>query len=202
MQHTTPLAQKAHRFAAIEDVSDQIFDEIIPSDEPERHCESGPNRVRTRLLGLADYLRDTAKSGHEKRALIATRDPSEQAAPPQPASAKDQLTFGWLVIVSGPGRGRSFAVSKDVTCIGRGNDQDVVLGFGDEFISRTAHVTLHFDTERGLVAVRCGEKRNPVLLNGKQLSGTRLLKHKSLITLGHTTLRFVAIDDQQSFWSV
>ena len=200
MFDATTSSQKANRFATVEDVSDQIFDTIIPQETPETTHEIDRGRIRTRLLDFNFFRR---AGGHEEPQTVSEGHcetcAEQQNQPPQ--FDEDQAIFGWLVIVEGAGRGQSFPVNKDITTVGRGADQDVSLDFGDEYISRAAHITIHFDRERDLVAVRFEDRRNPVLLNGNVLSGTRLLKHKSRLTIGQTILRFVQIDDHEAFWS-
>ncbi len=195
------LHQKAIRVAAIEDVSDQIFDTIIPHEAPEPVPEIDRSRVRTRLLDINLFRRPSIGEGP------APSDETYCASCWQHGKTCDdfdetQPIFGRFVIVEGPGQGQSFPLSKDVTCIGRGADQDVALDFGDEYVSRAARVTPHMDRERDLVAVRFEDKRNPVLLDGKVLSGTQLLKQKSRLQIGQTMLRFVQIDNHETFWSV
>ena len=196
--------EKNTAFSDIDAVSEKIFDRIEPEEIQENNPFPSQNRVRTRLLNFAYYLRED----REKRVDAPVTD-SAQEVGSQPTSASRKIaevypTFGWLVIIDGAGRGASFPLCKDVSSLGRGSDQDVCLDFGDPYISRSEHATIHQEKDRGLIAVRCGGKRNPVLLNGKLLVGTRLLKHKALITVGQTTLRFVsvdAIDDPETFWS-
>ena len=193
-------SHKAKRFATVDDVSDQIFDTISPQDTPENTQDVDRSRIRTRLLDFNFFRRpvgeeDLAQPKDNHCAYCSqNRDHTVDCD-------KTQSIFGWLVIVEGPGRGQSFPLSKEVTSIGRGADLDVCLDFGDTYISRSAHVTVHLDRERNLVAVRFENRRNPVSLDGKVLSGTRLLKHKSRLTIGQTLLRFVQIDDHEAFWS-
>lgn len=196
----SPL-HKANRFATVDDVSEQIFDTIIPQEPAEPSPEIDRGRIRTRLLDF-NFFRRASAENEEARPTVARSHQPCAMQHVQPSGAHDDpAIFGWLVIVEGPGRGQSFQLNKDVTCLGRGADQDVCLDFGDAYISRTAHVTIHFDRERELVAVRFEDKRNPVHLNGKVLSGTRLLQHKSRLIIGKTILRFVQIDDREAFWS-
>ena len=202
MNNVLPLSEKANRFAAIDDVSDHIFEEISPNDPVSQPDQVDRNRVRTRLLDFAFYMRGVVKEDGKSQSDRRADGANAQNITEAPEHADGDLTYGWLVVVDGPGRGRSFPLYKEITRVGRGTDQDVRLDFGDDFVSRRAHVTIHHEQDRGLVAVRCGEKHNPVLLNGRLFSGTRLLKHKSRVTIGQTTLRFVAIDDHDAFWSV
>ncbi len=201
MYDASSRSHKANRFATVEDVSDQIFDTIIPQEPLEPSTEIDRGRIRTRLLDFNFFRRASAENEEAGQIQTGSYEPSTRQHVQSSAADENQATFGWLVIVEGPGRGRSFPLNKDVTCIGRGTDQDVCLDFGDEYISRTAHVTIHFDRERDLVAVRFEDKRNPVHLNGKVLSGTRLLQHKSRLIIGQTILRFVQIEDHEAFWS-
>lgn len=201
MYDASSPSHKANRFATVEDVSDQIFDTIIPQETPEPSPEMDRGRIRTRLLDFNFFRRASAENEETGQISEVSHEPCTKQHIPSSEADEDQAIFGWLVIVEGPGRGRTFPLNKDLTCIGRGADQDVCLDFGDAYISRTAHVTIHFDRERDLVAVRFEDKRNPVRLNGKVLSGTRLLQHKSRLIIGQTILRFVQIDDHEAFWS-
>lgn len=189
MQTARIQKQVANRFTAVDEVSDRIFEKIVPIEEFEDDAPREARRVRTRLLRVGDYLRDAALDFHKRGAA----EPS--------TSCKDQLPFGWIVVVSGPGRGASFSLSKEISEIGRAESQDVQLDFGDPHISRMRHATIHYDEARQAIAVRSGGKANPVLLNKMILQGEQPLNHRDRIKLGLTTLRFVAIDDQQSFWS-
>ena len=202
MFDATSPSQKATRFATVEDVSEQIFDSISPQDPSEGSNTIDRGRIRTRLLDFK-FLRRVAHG--EEHLTPSTERHCASCASQNNQSADvdgEQAVFGWLVIVEGPGRGRSIPLNKKITTVGRGNDQDVCLDFGDEYISRSEHVTIHFDRDRDLVAVRFEDKRNPVHLNGKVLSGIRLFQHKSRLTIGRTILRFVKIDDLEAFWSV
>jgi len=193
-------SHKAERFAKVEVVSDQIFDTIAPQDTPDCSTDIDRSRVRTRLLDFNFFRRPAA--GDEPQQSEAKHSTSCQENHEDVADFDEtQEIFGWLVIVEGPGRGQSFPLHKEVTRIGRGTDLDVSLNFGDPYISRSAHVTVHLERERNLVAVRFENKSNPVSLDGKDLSGIQLLKHKSRLTIGQTLLRFVKIDDHEAFWS-
>lgn len=193
-------SHKAKRFATVDDVSDQIFDTITPQDTPDTPQDVDRSRIRTRLLDFNFFRRPV---GEEELAQPKDNHCNYCSQSRDRSAEYDETNsiFGWLVIVDGPGRGQSFPLHKEVTSIGRGGDLDVSLNFGDAYISRSAHVTVHLDRERDLVAVRFENRRNPVNLDGKVLSGTRLLKHKSRLTIGETLLRFVQIDDHEAFWS-
>lgn len=192
---------KANRFAHVKDVSDQIFDTIGPSNVQEDPPEIDTGRIKTRLLDFSFLRRPMIEQGVEQSVENQCEACSRHLAQPPEFSA-DQTLYGWLVIVEGLGRGQSFPLRKDVSCVGRGADQDVSLNYGDEYISRSAHVTIRVDRALDLVAVCFEDKPNAVLLDGRVLSGTQRLKHKSQLTIGRTVLRFFQIDDCKDFWSV
>lgn len=181
MQTARIEKQKANRFTAIDELSNQIFDEIVPVAQPEEKATGPASRVRTRLLRIGDYLHGAAQGLHNK----------DSVGPP--TSCTEQLPFGWLIVLEGAGRGTSFALSKEVSEIGRAEGQDVQLDFGDPYISRTGHATVHYSPASQAIAVRSGGKPNPVLLNRMILDGEKPLNHGDRIKLGLTTLCFVTI---------
>lgn len=192
---------RAHRFAAVDEVSEQIFEEVFFDEQPAARTPGKRNRTRTRLLNLTHYVRDHADA--TDTAAYVVEQPHAPEAPKQDsragAAAKThQDAFGYVVIVDGPGHGTELPLTKSVNMIGRGLDQDVRLQFGDPYISRTAHARVHYKRATGLIAIQSGEKNNPVLLNRRVLHGTQLLRDGDLVTLGQTTLRFVSLDKSQA----
>lgn len=136
-------------------------------------------RVKTRLLGFGN---DTSRETD----LFA----SDTAGTPAP-----QTTFpvGWLVIVSGPGRGTAFSLANGVSQIGRGEDQAVRLDFGDNSISRANHAAIAYDPEQQNFFLGHGGKANLVRLNGNPVLSTEPLHSGAEIRIGETTLRFVGL---------
>jgi hypothetical protein len=106
----------------------------------------------------------------------------------------------WLVIVDGPGRGASFALTGGVAHVGRGVDQTVCLDFGDDTISRAAHASIAFDPEDARHYLGAGAKSNLVRRNGRPVLGTEELASGDVIRVGETTLRFVAFCDETFAW--
>jgi hypothetical protein len=178
---TTRLEKrKTNRFAAVDELSNQIFDEIVPAEQPGENATEPASRVRTRLLRIGGHLHDAARGAYSK-------DVAEPST-----SGSDQRPFGWFLVLDGAGRGASFSLTRETSEIGRAEGQDVQLDFGDVYISRTGHAAVHYDPASRAIAVRSGRKPNPVLLNGKVLEGERPLNHGDRIRLGLTTLCFVA----------
>jgi len=143
-------------------------------------------RVKTRLLGFGNDF------GGEKDLFAA------DGTAVQPAQAK--FPVGWMVIVSGPGRGTSFTLFNGVSQIGRGEDQAVRLDFGDNSISRSNHAAVAYDPEQQEFFLGHGGKANLVRLNGSPVLSTEPLKNGALIRLGETTLRFVGLCGDDFDW--
>src|SRR6056297_158834 len=188
---------RASRFAAVDDVSEEIFNEVFCDDKPVTTTPKPKNRVRTRLLSQSDQMR-WDMFGHtepfhktQTHALVA-----ESANLERPAGNEGVREFGHILIVNGPARGAVFCLNKGTTEIGRGDDQDIRLQFGDPHISRSAHTRITYKKSSGLIAIQSGEKNNPVLLNQRVLHGTQILRNEDLITLGLTTLCFLVADDR------
>jgi hypothetical protein len=57
----------------------------------------------------------------------------------------DDPVVGWLVVVQGPGRGRSLEIGAGANSIGRAPGQKLCLDFGDMRISRERHAVLVYD---------------------------------------------------------
>ena len=143
-------------------------------------------RVKTRLLGFGNDF------GGEKDLFAA------DGAPIQPTQAK--FPVGWMVIVSGPGRGTAFSLFNGVSQIGRGEDQAVRLDFGDNSISRANHAAVAYDPEQQGFFLGHGGKANLVRLNGSPVLSTEPLLNGALIRIGETTLRFVGLCGDDFSW--
>lgn len=152
--------------------------------------DDGPEagqRTRTRVLGFGGI--DPAL-GHPF--TEGTEAGDEDAAP--------GFAVGWLVVVDGPGLGRSFTLTQGVATIGRGADQVVRLDFGDTAISRNAHASVVYDDESNCYYLGAGTKSNVVRRNDRPVLATEEMQDGDLIRLGETTLRFVALCNEAFRW--
>ncbi|WP_428354292.1 FHA domain-containing protein [Methyloprofundus sp.] len=106
---------------------------------------------------------------------------------------------GWLVIISGKGKGHSFSFSYLRHKIGRDSGQDIALAFGDEKISRENHASIEFDPKLRKYYLMKGE--NLVYLNdGRVGSEDKEIQMGDKITLGDTDLRFVPFCGEDFDW--
>ncbi|MEM7469957.1 MAG: FHA domain-containing protein [Pseudomonadota bacterium] len=155
-------------------------------DTPEPTTARKGGRVRTRLLGF--------HSGAQEEV-----DPMQAPAAERAALASIYPT-GWLVVTDGPGEGRSFAIQDGVSTVGRGDDQTVILDFGDNSISRQSHAAIAYDSEQNKFFVGHGGKSNIIRLNNKPVLSTEELNSEDTIRIGETTLRFVALCGEAFKW--
>ncbi len=149
----------------------------------------GSNRsghVKTRLLGF----------NPEALGMTSPFDKSE-------AKAKADSTFpvGWLVVVAGPGHGAAFALHDGVARIGRGEDQEICLNFGDGSISRENHLSVAFDSEQNAFFIGQSGRSNIVRLNNKPLLSTEQVRSGDQIRVGETTLRLAALCGDDFSWT-
>ncbi len=172
------------RFLDIDEVSNQIFGDLVSVEPSNNEKVKQAGRVKTRLLKIGDYLRngcpDEQVSGQDLK-----------CGAPEVARSGRRL-YGWLVVDEGAGQGVTFPLADEVVSIGRAEDKGIRLDFGDTYISRTGHATLQYCASSKTVAIHDGEKVNPVRVNGVAVDGARALRHRDQIMVGRTTLRFVA----------
>lgn len=107
---------------------------------------------------------------------------------------------GWLVILSGPGRGRSAEIGYGRNAIGRGANNEISLPYGDQGVSEQAHAYVAYDGIGRKTYVSDGNSRNLVYLNGSPVLGTVELSNGSTIRIGETELMFVAFCSPTMDW--
>ena len=107
---------------------------------------------------------------------------------------------GWLVIIDGPGRGKFRPVFYGQNAIGRNPDLKIVIDFGDTGISREAHAFLIYDDVERRFYVKDNGQSNLVRLNGAVVLKPTDLHDRDRLTIGQTTVLFVALCDQNFDW--
>lgn len=107
---------------------------------------------------------------------------------------------GWLAVVAGPGKGASARLGNGQNSIGRGAGSRVRLDFGDRQISRSEHAVLTYDPRSNRFFIQQGNGVNLVYLEDKPVLSPTPLPNGSRIILGKTTLRFVALCDDEFTW--
>jgi len=107
---------------------------------------------------------------------------------------------GWLVVISGPGRGSQHALHYGQNAIGRHPEQAVALNFGDVRISRHEHAFVIYDEISRRFYLRDNGKANIIRHNGAPVLSPAELFNRDQISIGETDLMFVAICGHDFDW--
>lgn len=166
---------------------DAIPEEHQAPDLPPVATPARGGRVKTRLLGFGGDMAFPA-------------DPIRQPAQTNP-NASPGFPVGWLVIVSGPGRGTCFTLHSGVAQIGRGEGQAIRLDFGDTSISRENHAAIAFDPEQNAFFIGHGGKANLVRCNDMPVLATQELGAGDRLRIGETTLIFTPLCGPEFSWT-
>ena len=163
---------------------DSSHDDPAPS-----HYDEPTQLVRRRKGGSP--VDDEATTLRSRRTQEADRVPQDEA---------DDPVTGWLVVVSGPGKGRSVTLGAGRNEIGRGATANVKLDFGDREVSRTAHAYITYDDEARLWYIQQGGGRNLVRLAGRPVLEPMPLQARAEIRIGRTHLVFVPFCGEGFDW--
>jgi hypothetical protein len=115
--------------------------------------------------------------------------PLEAAAGVEPGASGPVV--GWLVIIDGPGMGRSLPLGYGMNIIGRGARNRVVLDFGDQQISEEDHFRIAYDRENRRFHLVPGRGTNLVYLDGAPLLTPVELAGQRDLKVGASLMRFV-----------
>jgi hypothetical protein len=144
--------------------------------------------------------------GGQPTVMIPGRDDGTVIVPAGAAGAQSAGAFdpivGWLVVVAGLGRGQARPVHYGQNAVGRGHDLRISIDFGDQRISREPHAFVIYDDVQRKFFIRDNGKSNIVRLNGNAVLTHSELLDRDRITIGETTLLFVALCDQNFDWLV
>ncbi|XHR28774.1 MAG: FHA domain-containing protein [Chthoniobacteraceae bacterium] len=180
-----PIPSSASRAAS--DDSDKT--RILPrpaSPEPERR-ESGPSIPSDdKTVIVTPPMR--ARMGLGEAATI-------------PGDPMTDPVVGWIVVVAGPGQGNTLKLGHGMNSIGRSEGQRCRLDFGDTEISRNSHATLTYDPRGRKFYLMHGGGQNLTYLGDIPVLQPTLLKGGELISLGKTTLKFIALCGPDFDWS-
>jgi hypothetical protein len=121
------------------------------------------------------------------------------AAPGTETPASGPLV-GWLVVLDGPGAGRSLQLGYGMNIIGRGGRNRIVLDFGDQQISEEDHFRIAYDRENRKFHLVPGRGTNLVYVGGAPLLTPVELPAGQDIRVGATLLRFVPFCSEAWDW--
>jgi FHA domain len=116
------------------------------------------------------------------------------------ADTHDRVT-GWLVAISGPGKGKARPIFEGKNSVGRDPDQRIPLDFNDSEISRREHFFVTYEPKKREFLINDGVKTNLVYLRGEVvLGGAQKLTAGDEIEVGNTKLRFVPLCGPDFSW--
>lgn len=105
---------------------------------------------------------------------------------------------GWLVCIEGAKKGRSYEIYPGYTYVGRGDDNDIVLGF-DNTISSSA-IAISYDHESNKFDIGKEKSKNIIKLNNDSLLGQADLNDGDIIKLGESKFIFRALCNETFRW--
>ncbi len=111
-----------------------------------------------------------------------------------------ECCVGWLLVITGPMKGKSYSISNGRNSVGRSVGNKVVLP-ADDGISRTAQVYVVYDPEENVYVLTPGDGSAIARLNGQRLDAVSELRHGDIIALSKKTmLRFIPACDAAFKW--
>jgi len=119
-------------------------------------------------------------------------------------SVVEDPPVGWLVVVSGPGKGRAVQIGSGVNKIGRSSSQRISLDFGDDLISQEEQAIVTYDPEGRNFYLQHDKGKNITYL-GNESARKPVLTPTEITTgdeihIGNTHLRFVAFCGNDFDW--
>ena len=148
----------------------------------------GPKRSATTLMTGGAGTRLVTRGGE------ATGTPAGDRA--------DDPVVGWLVVISGPGRGSAVELGYGMNPVGRTRSNRVCLDFGDDQISAEDHFRIAYDPQsRDYHLIPAGGK-NLLYVGGKAVLSPLLLTATTDIRVGSTILRFMPMCGPDWDWSM
>ena len=145
-----------------------------------------------------------APAGGEPRTIVAVGRKRSASESKDLLPASDPMAdpvVGWLVVVGGPGRGSAVRLGSGQNSVGRGPKSRARVDFGDRNISRESHAIVTYDPRNNRFYIQQGAGTNLTYLGGEPVLSPTALRSGSVITLGETTLRFVAFCDEDFTWN-
>ena len=107
---------------------------------------------------------------------------------------------GWLTVISGPGKGSFRPIFYGQNSLGRDPKQRIPLDFGDQRISRETHAFVVYDDVQRKFFIRDNGKSNLVRHNGNAVLTPTEINDRDQITIGETTLVFIALCNANFDW--
>ena len=164
---------------------------LVKPDEP----EAGSTPAKPERSEAAPTSTDTDASPRR------LEEPADMTRLVAPAEHEDNdPVAGWLVVVKGPGLGRSVEIGAGANPIGRASSQKIRLDFGDTRISRERHAVVVYEPKARRFFLQGGEVRNLTYVGDTVVLTPVELTGGELITIGETQMKFVPFCGPQFGW--
>jgi len=134
------------------------------------------SNTSVRLPRQLNYRKRTTR-GNAVRGAVSL--PKRQPGVLAPFVFGEDIPWGWLEHRSGRFQGQKLALNRTVISIGREEDNDIWL---DDETSSRYHAELVWDS--GQVYITDCDSLNGVLLNGRRIRGTLVVKNGDLVEIG------------------
>ncbi|WP_444455391.1 FHA domain-containing protein [Rhodobacter capsulatus] len=142
----------------------------------------------------------TGRASLSERTMIYSPATHEASKKADEFAEEVDPVVGWLVVLNGPGKGRSLTLGHGLNLIGRSPTQRVALDFGDTLISNEDHAKIIY--EDGEYYIAHGTGKNVTKLDGKMIPNMVPLNDRAIIQLSkNTTCVFVALCGPDFDWS-
>lgn len=177
-----------------------------PPPVPPVPASAADDTDKTRILP-----RHSQEETEPREFKIAEEDKTVILTPPMRLNTKGEAAnpddpmadpvVGWLVVISGPGQGRTMKLGHGMNSIGRAEGQRCRLDFGDTEISRNIHATVTYDPRGRKFYLMHGGGQNLTYIGENPVLQPVVMKGGEVISLGKTTLKFVALCGPDFDWS-
>jgi FHA domain len=174
------------------DETRKISDAPVASTRSVRPTGNEKTRLVRRAERLVEGGQPVGPAAQDGRTRLAGRPvAAADSAPSAAADTAERLVTGWLVVVSGPGRGDFAPIFDGMNSVGRDDDQATRIDFGDDMISRSEHAFITYDYMQRRFFIQQGGKPNLVRLNGAPVLQPAEMKSGDRISIGRTVMAFV-----------
>jgi hypothetical protein len=178
-------------------------DDAADAVQPRADGRALPQRGLDEARPVSDDVPTTLY--HPGRASVPDPQRHERGEDVEVPVAQDAAydpVVGWLVIVEGPGKGRSLELGMGANAIGRNATQRIALDFGDHEIHREKHALLIFDPRSKRFFLQgSADARNLTYVGDDLVLVPVELKGGETIIVGRTHLRFIPLCGPDFSWS-
>ncbi len=157
--------------------------------------DEGPD---TKDLANAEGFRE-ATDKEQDEPITRVLSGSEAENPAEESALRDPVS-GFLIIISGLGRGGGSMLRYGMNSIGRDVSQQISLDHGDQRISRESHCTVTYDPVNRKFYLQHGEGPQLTYLDGQPVLSVTELAAGNQIRVGDTELRFVPLCGKGFDW--